>query len=270
MRSAMQVGSLGRRILEYGCPMGLATFIANHSSHRFRRALLSSLYDRSEQDVIEAIGPKWNRTPAIDSMPNDLPTNGAVQFEQLAGLFASHQLTEGVIAQPIRQAAYTFGLLRQMNARTVVEVGRWRGGGTVLLAAAVGPDGEVWSIDNQEKEDRLRQQTRHGRSYDDQTRDWLNRHGLTAHLISGDSHTLQVETGEVDVVFIDGDHTYQGTLDDFQRWGSRVRVGGAVLVDDAAEAHTDTAGRVVDEAAATGKWRLVHTVNRLVHLERLS
>jgi hypothetical protein len=54
-----------------------------------------------------------------------------------------------------------------MNARTAIEVGRWRGGGTVLLAAALGPGGTVSPIDNQEKEDRLRQQTQRGRAYDD-------------------------------------------------------------------------------------------------------
>ena len=38
---------------------------------------------------------------------------------------------------------------------------------------------------------------------------------------------------EFDAVFIDGDHSYEGAKHDLERWGSRVRDGGLVLVHDA-------------------------------------
>ena len=49
----------------------------------------------------------------------------------------------------------------------------------------------------------------------------------------GDSRALELETGEVDLVLIDGDHSYEGAGSDFARFGRRVRVVGAVLFDDA-------------------------------------
>jgi hypothetical protein len=78
----------------------------------------------------------------------------------------------------------------------------------------------------------------------------------------------------VDLVLIDGDHTYDGVRADFERFGRRARIGGAVLLDDAFpeqlfNSHSDTVGRVVQEAVAEGDFRLVKVVDRLAHLERL-
>jgi predicted O-methyltransferase YrrM len=86
---------------------------------------------------------------------------------------------------------------------------------------------------------------------------------------------VELDTGEVDLVFIDGDHSYAGARSDFERFGRRVRVGGAVLFDDAFDdgvfhvIHTDGVGPVVREIAAGGDYRLVKVVKRLAHLERL-
>lgn len=76
------------------------------------------------------------------------------------------------------------------------------------------------------------------------------------------------------MVFIDGDHTYEGVKNDFDRFGRRVRVGGAVLFDDAFDegifkAHSDTVGRLVAEIITEGEFRLVKAVNRMAHLERV-
>jgi predicted O-methyltransferase YrrM len=234
-----------------------------------RRGALNSIYDRHFDEVVQTLGPRLNRAPVLDSVPFDLEPNGGVEFEHLAGLFASHSLAQGVIGQSIRQAAYTFGLIRQLEATSAIEIGRWKGGLTVLIAAALGPQGRLWSIDNNTKEERLRQQTAHGRPFDEQIHAFLDRLGLHGELIVGDSHTVEVETGEVDVVVIDGDHTYDGTHDDFERWGKRVRVGGYVLVDDAVEGHDDTAGRVAAEAVASGEFEQSATVDRLIALRRV-
>jgi predicted O-methyltransferase YrrM len=37
---------------------------------------------------------------------------------------------------------------------------------------------------------------------------------------------------EFDLVFIDGEHTYEGVLADIKNWGSRVRPGGLILMHD--------------------------------------
>ncbi len=40
------------------------------------------------------------------------------------------------------------------------------------------------------------------------------------------------QLAEFDLVFIDGEHTYEGALADVQNWGSRVRPGGLILMHD--------------------------------------
>ena len=236
-----------------------------------RHAFAVRLCERDPQALLEAFGPHLNREPNLDNMPFDLLIKGDMQFEHLAGLFASTSLDHAVIAMPIRQAAYLFGLTRQMKARKAIEVGRYKGGSTLVMAAAMSGEGELWSIDIGKKETRLHQGVR---SFDEQLAEKCQQYNLNANIIVGDSRIIELDTGDVDIVFIDGDHSYEGVKNDFERFGKRVRVGGAVLFDDAFaegifKTHTDTVGRVVNEATASGKFKLVKTVNRMAHLERV-
>lgn len=241
-----------------------------------RTAFMRRLAERDLASVVEAVGPELNRRPDIDSMAIDLPWDGNIQFDQLAGLFASTSLNHGVISMTVRQAAYIFGLVRRSGARRAIEIGRYKGGSTVLIASAMGTQGELWSIDNGEKEVRLEREEIRRRPYDDQIREFCEQHHFRVHLLVGDSRRIAVDTGEVDVAFIDGDHSYEGVRNDFERFGRRVRVGGAVLFDDAFDeanvstTHSDTVGRLVREIVDQGQYRLVRAVNRLAHLERLA
>ena len=231
------------------------------------------LSERNPKVILETLGPRLNRNRNLDNMPFDLPVKMSLEFEHLSGLFASTSLDHAVIAMPIRQAAYLFGLIRQMKAQTVVEIGRYKGGSTLTIAAAMKGEGRFWSIDNGEKEDRIFGY-KSSRSFDQQISDICSRLGLRVNLLVGDSYTIEIETGEVDVVFIDGDHSYEGVKNDFERFGRRVRVGGALLFDDVFkdeifETHSNTVGRLVREVISTGEFRLAKAVNRLAHLERV-
>jgi predicted O-methyltransferase YrrM len=244
-------------------------------SSPYRRLVVDAIWRRAPQDLLQVVQTKFNRAPTVDAMPLDLGiSQDTVAFEELAGLFTSNDLNRGVIGMTFREAAYIFGLVRRLGAERAIEIGRWRGGSTILLAAALGPKGTLWSIDNEEKEERLAAETLHERSYDDQTREFLARHGLRAELLVGDSRTIDVATGEVDVVLIDGDHSYDGVRSDFERFGTRVRVGGAVLLDDAFPSppwtsHEADVGRLVDEVVAAGDFRLAARIDHVAHLERV-
>jgi hypothetical protein len=53
--------------------------------------------------------------------------------------------------------------------------------------------------------------------------------------------------GDVQFLFIDGDHSYDGLLDDWQAWSSRVAPGGHVALHDSCSSpmrNIDTAGSV--------------------------
>jgi hypothetical protein len=145
------------------------------------------------------------------------------------------------------------------------------------MAAAMAPDGTLWSIDDGSVENEIRQSERRStkRKYDEQIEDLCERFGWHVHLLVGDSRTLDIEIAHVDLLLIDGDHSYSGAKADFERWTKRVRVGGHVLMDDAFPLghyvrHSDAIGRVLSEALASGAFRLVRSVDRLAHLERLA
>lgn len=241
-------------------------------SRTFRLELVKSIIEDDPDAIVEAVGPALNRRPTLTAMPLDLEPEERLEFEDLAGLFASTSLNHGVVGMTIRQVAYIFGLARRSGARKAIEIGRWRGGSAIALAAAIGPEGTVWSIDSGEKATRVFPAAH--RAFDEEALAFSERFRLDVRLLVGDSHEIDVETGEVDIVLIDGDHSYEGTRTDFEQFGRRVRVGGHLLFDDAfdglfAPGHPDTVGRVVEELHAGDEFRLRARVDRLAHFERI-
>jgi hypothetical protein len=100
------------------------------------------------------------------------------------------------------------------------------------------------------------------------------RFAVDVRLLAGESCTVDLDVDSVDLVLIDGDHSYEGAKSDFERWGYRVRVGGHVLMDDALPLDgyvrfADIIGRVVAEVLQEGRFREVRPVDRIVHLERV-
>lgn len=260
------------RRLERGVGIALGSLLTPTAS----QALASRLFDRDPRPLIDVLGVRLNRKPNLDNIPLDLPVDRCWQFEHLAGLFASTSLDHGVISMTIRQSAYLFGLIRTIGASKVIEIGRYKGGSTLLIAAAMNGRGQFWSIDIGEKESRLFA-AQVVRPFDQQISDICQRFGLKAELIVGDSRTVDIDTGDVDLVFIDGDHSYEGVKSDFERYGKVVRVGGALLFDDAfgeavfkTDSHAETVGRLVNEIIAGEEFRLVKKVNRMAHLERIA
>jgi predicted O-methyltransferase YrrM len=250
----------------------LATTMPEHVT----RALVVELCkrERQRQTAIGAVA-RYVKAQAtdLDRMVWDVTPDGELAFEHFAGLFSSTTLDEAIISMNIRQAAYLFGLVRRMDPRKVIEIGRYKGGTTVLIAAAMRARGRFWSIDIAGLDPHLQPNT--VRPVETQIADLCQRFGLTVDLIVGDSRTVDIDTGEVDLVFIDGDHSYEGAKSDFDRFGRRVRIGGSVLFDDAFDdgffhvIHTQGVGPVVNEIVEAGDYRLVHTVKRLAHLERI-
>ena len=241
-------------------------------SGTLRRALLERLYERDLETSTDWIGGRTWGSMALERVPFDLEPTTQLEFEDLAGLLPSTPLAYGVALMTPRQLAYLFGLARRSGARTAIEIGRYKGGGTFAVAAGMGKDGTLWSIDDGSLEVAWGRDERVA-PYDDQIRDLCRRFALDVRLLVGDSRTLELDVDDVDLVFIDGDHTYEGVKSDFERWGKRVRVGGHVLLDDAYPLGQYRRGceniqRVVQEALDEGDFRLVKAVDRLAHLER--
>jgi predicted O-methyltransferase YrrM len=145
-------------------------------------------------------------------------------FDDLAFLFSSTILAHGVASLRLDEAAYLYGLVRDEQPRAIAEIGRFRGGSTFLLAAAAGPAAVVHSYDPE---------TRHDRALFDA----LQRYGLANRVVlHGDDSRRATPPGELDLLFIDGDHSEEGVRADFERWSPFVKAGGHLLFHDAADA----------------------------------
>jgi predicted O-methyltransferase YrrM len=166
-------------------------------------------------------------------------------FEDLAFLFSSTILAHGVASLRFDEAAYLYRLVRESKPQTVVEIGRFRGGSTFLIACAL-TDGIVHSYDLDQR------QGHSGADLDAQLTTALRRYALLdrVRLYVADSRSAPPPGPRIDLLFIDGDHREEGVRADFERWSRWLAPGGHLLFHDAVEApdfvqpHADGPARV--------------------------
>lgn len=115
---------------------------------------------------------------------------------------------------------YVFALASRAR-RGILEVGRAHGGSAFLMACA-NRRVPIWSIDIQPANDEV-------------LKAQLGKSGIGSNieLIVGDSqNTKYPSIGEVDLLFIDGDHSYDGCSKDLENWFPQVVPGGHVVLHD--------------------------------------
>lgn len=152
-------------------------------------------------------------------------------FEDLTFLFTSTILAHGVASLRLDEAAFLHRLVRDTQPETVVEIGRYRGGSTVIIAAALNR-GVLHSYDID-----LRQ-GRDGAELDRQLKGVLERYGLAdrVRLHVADSRSADPPPGRLDILFVDGDHSEEGVHADFEHWAPQLAPGGHLLFHDAVDA----------------------------------
>jgi hypothetical protein len=69
----------------------------------------------------------------------------------------------------------------------------------------------------------------------------------------------EFQDGSVDLVFIDGDHTFEGVVSDLRCWLPKVKKGGTLAGHDI-DTYT-TVGRGLDVVLGEGSYRVDHTQN---------
>ena len=193
-------------------------------------------------------------------------------FEDLDFLFTSSQLDHGVASLRFDEAALLYRLVRGAGIATIVEIGRFKGGSTVVMATAMAAGSTLWSYDLHvaPRPDLV------GADLDRELADALARLGVDAgvHLEVGDSRTVEIPPGPFDVLFIDGDHSYEGAKADFERWSPHVREGGHLLFHDA----VDTGGygnvyteiqRLMSDVPRGGSFESVRGAGTIAHFVRL-
>jgi predicted O-methyltransferase YrrM len=155
--------------------------------------------------------------------------------------------------------------IRQHRVRTLLEIGTSNGGTALLAARALGSDGLLVTVDIEETYDpeRLR------RAMGNQVR---------AAFVVADSHAdstveqvAALGAGPYDMVFIDGDHSYDGVRRDTLAYGPCVRPGGIIGFHDVQRDQSEPIGSrsselvggvpiwwsQVSETALGGRWSFV-------------
>ena len=195
--------------------------------------------------------------------------DGVRGFEDLAFLFSSNQLNHGVASLQLDEAALLYRLGRDATSGPIAEIGRFKGGSTFIFATAMREGVELWSYDFHVA---LRPDMP-GAELDDELRAALERYGLAhkVHLFVADSRTADPPPEPLEVLFVDGDHSYEGAKADYERWRAFVRPGGHLLFHDA----VDTGGygnvypgvaRLMDEVG--GEWERQPGAGSIAHFVR--
>jgi predicted O-methyltransferase YrrM len=153
-------------------------------------------------------------------------------YSRFAGAGVMNWLTE-------REKALHFGIAAfSAGSGVIVELGTFEGGAAIFLAAGVARRGRgrVVSVDPHCGGPPWLGMAPHQRTLSKfiahagacGVREWIDAR------IGDSSAVAAVWPGEpIDVVFIDGDHSFLGALKDFECWAPKVRPGGWVLIDDA-------------------------------------
>jgi len=209
--------------------------------------------------------PASMRFPNVRRWPDDIRG-----FEDLAFLFSSNQLNHGVASLQIDEAALLYRLARDVREGPVAEIGRFKGGSTFVFATALSAGIELWSFDFHVA---LRPDMP-GEVLDAELRASLERYGLASkvRLLVADSRTASPPPEPLELLFIDGDHSYEGAKADFDRWSAFVRPGGHVLLHDAVDTggygnHYPGVARAVEEIGdawdrQAGAGSIAHLVKR--------
>ena len=118
------------------------------------------------------------------------------------------------------EGEYVF-LITSMAKRGILEIGRFNGGSVFLMACANAAV-PIYSIDIAPQDDA-------------RLREIFRTHGVGANvkLIVGDSQRERSpEVGSFDVLFVDGDHSYDGCTPDLENWFPVLERGGHILLHD--------------------------------------
>ncbi|MFN0010560.1 MAG: class I SAM-dependent methyltransferase [Phycisphaerales bacterium] len=170
----------------------------------------------------------------------------------------------------VEECAWLFRMAR--GVRTIIEIGSYRGKSAILLAkgsADVG--GRVWAIDphlNFDGTDAINYMM----NDDAALRSAIAEHGVADRVTPVVATSAEARKSwpgtPVDLLWVDGDHRYEGCLLDLRAWGPLVREGGVVACHD----YTDWEGvrRAWSEAIeADGAWRVEGRVRSIIWARRV-
>jgi cephalosporin hydroxylase len=150
-------------------------------------------------------------------------------FDFASGIFPAHQQQQEILD--------FLSLAKSQNPRVVMEIGTARSGTNFLLAQVLDSVQMIIALDLRVRNLRLL--------------NMFSRPSLNRVCIEGSSYNSptfdrvnQVLGGKkLDVLFIDGDHSYEGVLADYKLYAPLVRPGGLIAFNDIVDDHYTKFGR---------------------------
>lgn len=149
----------------------------------------------------------------------------------------------------------------------VLEIGSYLGASAVVLGETLrrthGSSGWVYCIDTWMNDAMTEGQRDTFTQFSENTARWSD----LIKPLRGSSLTVDVPTNAVmDLVFIDGDHSYEGATADIARFAPLMNESGRLVLHD----HRSKRGvtRALGELLATGQWEISRCVENIISLRR--
>lgn len=160
-----------------------------------------------------------------------------------------------------------YDLARGLNKSVkALEIGSYLGASTCYIAAAISCNhGHLFCVDTWEN------QTMPEGERDTFAEFKQNTAGAKAYIttVRKNSNDLTVSdfVDSLDFVFIDGDHSYRGVKNDYQKVNSWISEGGIIAFHDCT--YFESVSRLLGEIIATGQWQIGGKTDSLVWLRKV-
>lgn len=165
-----------------------------------------------------------------------------MNFEDIAPiLFSSNTHNRGLARLDLDEACYLFSLIKRLKNPRVCEIGTYKGGTTALSASA---GAEIDTFDNySSKTFTAYEKTKPKDDVINLLKELSLEYRVNVYI--GDSRIYKNDGMEewYDVLFIDGDHSYEGVKADYKHWIHTLKEGGQLIFHDSCIAREGATGR---------------------------
>jgi hypothetical protein len=185
-------------------------------------------------------------------------------FAQLLWLFNSPRETRNIIRLDLHEAGLLYKYASQQwkilpktrKGNIILEIGRYWAGSTVLLALATHDTKvKIISVDVVEG------------CHDPDVDDWLNDYEEKERIDIRTDNSHAMENVPLSMLFVDGDHTYEGVKKDFiHHWNY---LNGHCLAHDYTDPTTPGVTKFINEWIEDGYAEIIEQVGTLIALKKL-
>ena len=179
-----------------------------------------------------------------------------MEFEDLVWLFNCGKESRGIVRLNLDEGAYLYKIAKSLKNAKILEIGRFEGGSTILLAST---GNELDSIDIAPKNDTFIEVMLRQLVINNQV-----------NLIINDTKNMNFPENKYDLIFIDGGHSYEQVKNDFLKVKKAVKIGGHLLFHDYSPTQPEVV-KFIDELKGNKKreFQVIKQVNSLIHFIRV-